>query len=150
MPVRTSLAVLALALAPLPSLAQDIARVSSDKTVAAAADAFVAAVEEAGVTVFARVDHGAGARSVGSDVGASQLVVFGSPKVGTPAIEADRLAGLALPLKVLVYEDADGRVWLAYEPPASTLGRFEGIAPDAPVIGAMAAALDRFTKAAAE
>ncbi|WP_371036758.1 DUF302 domain-containing protein [Rhodosalinus sp. FB01] len=150
MPVRTSLAALALSLAPLPSLAQDIARVSADKSVVATADAFVAAVEEAGVTVFARVDHGAGARSVGSDVGASQLVVFGSPKVGTPAIEADRLAGLALPLKVLVYEDRDGRVWLAYEPPASALGRFDGIDPDAPVIGAMAAALERFTKAAAE
>ncbi len=84
-------------------------------------------VVTAGATVFAKVDHGAGAESVGSPVGASQLLIFGNPQLGTPAIADDPLAGLVLPLKVLVYADDEGRTWIAYE---EVEGMFDGLSID--------------------
>ena len=90
-------------------------------------DALAAAMEGAGLTIFARVDHGAGAQSIGADVGASQLLVFGNPKVGTPAIQDDPVSGLFLPMKVLVYEDGTGKVMIAYEEPAEMLGPLGGV-----------------------
>lgn len=145
--MRTALAALSLAVSALPASA-DVLKVESARDVAATADALEAAVESAGATLFARIDHGAGAESVGADIGGSQLLVFGNPALGTPAIAADRLAGLYLPLKVLVYEDAEGKVWLAYEDPADTLGDL-AIPADAEVLGKMAGALKNLTTAAA-
>ena len=141
------LVIAAFLLAAPPAMAE-IVRVESARDVPATADAFAAAAEGAGATVFARIDHGAGARQVGSDVGASELVIFGNPALGTPAIEADRRAGLLLPLKVLVYEDAEGRVWLAWEPPGETLAGI-GIAPGSDFVGRMEGALRNLTAAAA-
>lgn len=109
------------------------------------AEALVTAIKAAGLTVFARVDHGAGAASVGEDVGASQLVIFGSPKVGTPAIKDDPVAGLFLPLKVLVFEDATGATMIAYEDPDAMLARLGGVSADAPYLKTMAGALAKFT-----
>lgn len=146
--MKTALAALVLALAALPAIADEIVRVESSRDVAATMEALEAAVDGAGATVFARVDHGAGARSVGSEIGDSQLLIFGNPALGTPAIEADRLAGLYLPLKVLVYEDDTGKVWLAYEPPAETLDDLD-IPGDAEVLAKMAGALETLTAAAA-
>lgn len=136
-------------LAAAPALAEDIARTPTDKSVADAVAALTAAVEGAGARVFATVDHGAGARSIGSDIGDSVLVVFGNPKVGTPVIAMDRLAGLFLPLKVLVYADADGQTWLAYEAPAAMLS---GTAADtgSEAVGRLAGALGNLTAAAAK
>lgn len=111
-------------------------------------DAMVTAMEGAGITIFARVDHGAGAASIGEDVGDMQLLIFGNPKVGTPAIKDDPAAGLYLPLKVLVYEDAMGATKIVYEEPADMLGELGGVAPDAAYLGVMAGALQRFTDAA--
>ncbi len=146
--MKTALAALALAVSALPALADEIVRLESSRDVTATMDALQAAVEGAGATVFARIDHGAGARSVGSDVGDSQLLVFGNPALGTPAIEADRLAALYLPLKVLVFEDGEGKVWLAYETPAETLDDL-AISSDAEVVAKMAGALQALTAAAA-
>ena len=55
--------------------------------VAETVESMVAAMEGAGITIFARIDHGAGAQSIGADVGEMQLLIFGNPKVGTPAIQ---------------------------------------------------------------
>lgn len=143
-------ATLAVLVAPAALSAQEILRVPTDKSVAAAADAFEAAVEPAGITVFARIDHGMGARMVDSDIGESQLIVFGTPRVGTPAIEANRLAALMLPLTVLVYEDTEGQVWLAYQAPADRLTGFDGIEADAPFVETMTGAVANFTRRAAE
>ena len=113
-------------------------------------DAMVTAMESAGITIFARVDHGAGAASIGEDVGDMQLVIFGNPKVGTPAIRDDPAAGLFLPLRVLVYEDAMGATKIVYQEPADLLGDLGGVSPDASYIGVMAGVLKRFTDAAAK
>lgn len=108
-------------------------------------DSLVATMEGAGLNIFARVDHGAGAVSVGEDVGASQLLIFGSPKVGTPAIKDDPLSGLYLPLKVLVYEDGTGKTMIAYEDPTQMLSPLGGVSTDAPYLKVMTGALGKFT-----
>lgn len=113
-------------------------------------DAMVATMESNGITIFARVDHGAGAQSIGEDIGASQVLIFGNPKVGTPAIKDDPVAGLFLPLKVLVYEDAMGATQIVYEEPAAMLGDLGGVSDDAAYLNVMAGALKNFTDAASQ
>ena len=127
----------------------DILKVKAAGDVPATMDALEAAVEGAGATVFARVDHSGGASSVGMEIPASQLLIFGNPKLGTPAMIDDPLAGLFLPLKVLVYEDGQGQVWLAYEDPEETLDDLPGISDDAGYIAKMRGALGKLTGKAA-
>jgi uncharacterized protein (DUF302 family) len=111
---RTLTAIAAtLSLLGAPLMAETITQ-ASPKSVPATMDALQAAVEGAGATVFARVNHGAGAASVDLELGDAELLIFGNPKLGTPAMQADIRAGLQLPLKVLVYAGDDGTV-VAYE-----------------------------------
>lgn len=136
-----------LALAATSATAGDNGMMRKDSAmgVAETVDSMVSAMEEAGITIFARVDHGAGAQSIGADVGEMQLLIFGNPKVGTPAIEDDPVAGLFLPLKVLVYEDAMGATKIVYEEPAAMLGKLGGVSEDAAYLQIMAGALAKFT-----
>ncbi len=79
---------------------------------------FIAAeVKAKGLTVFARIDHAAGAAEVGMPLRSTELLIFGNAKGGTPLMQANQEAGIDLPLKALVYEDATGKVWLAYDDP---------------------------------
>ncbi|AKO95623.1 MAG: DUF302 domain-containing protein [Marinovum algicola] len=125
-------------------------KVATGKSVAEAAEALAQAIEAAGATLFARVDHGAGAQKVGQDIGASELLIFGNPEVGTPAMVEAREAGLALPLKVLVYEDRQGGTWLAYEAPAERLADLADGALPSEVTDPMTGALRKLTAKAAE
>ena len=137
------------ALIALPSLASaEIVRVASAKPVAETMDALEAAVKAAGLGVVARIDHAGAAAGVGMDLKPEQLLIFGNPKVGTPAMQADPVAGLFLPLRVVVFEDADGMAWLAYQDPAAM---FEGltIPANAPFIAGMTGALGKLVATAA-
>lgn len=125
----------------------EIVTVPSGASVGATMDALQSAVEAAGAKVFARVDHGAGAKTVDADIGESQLLIFGNPEIGTPAMQADRQAGLFLPLKVLVYETADGDVLLAYETPKETFDGL-GISEDSEFLLQMNGALQRLSNKA--
>lgn len=140
----------AMMVAPAAWAADGMQRERTQKSVGAAADALEAALEEADITLFARVDHGEGARSVGRDLGEVQLLIFGTPEVGTPAMADNRLAGLVLPLRMLVYEDADEQVWLAWQDPVESLDGLDGIAADAEYIARMQGALRTFAGRAAE
>ena len=144
------LAAIAVMLAGLPALASDddLVMVESSGDVAATMDRLEAAVTGAGATVFARVDHAAGAASVEMELGPTQVLIFGNPKIGTQAMQDDPRAGLFLPMKVLVYEDGDGRTWLAYQDPAEMLDDL-AIADDAEYIGMMTGALGKLTAKAA-
>ncbi len=104
----------------------------------------VAAVEGAGGTVFARVNHAAGAERVGKSIPDAQLLIFGNPALGTLAMEQDLRAGLVLPLRVLAYQDADGNTQMTW---ASAETMFDGldIPADAEVIGKVNAALNGLT-----
>ncbi|MDO5614352.1 MAG: DUF302 domain-containing protein [Paracoccus sp. (in: a-proteobacteria)] len=137
--------------AALPVMASDddILQRQSDADVATTVGRLTAAIENAGATIFATVDHGQGARDVGADIGESQLVVFGNPRAGTPVMEKDRLAGLILPLSILVYQDASGQVWVAHESIADRLGDLDGLSDDDAAITPLAEALDRLSAVAA-
>lgn len=101
-----------------------------------------------GMTVFARVDHAAGAASAGLPLGPTELLIFGSAKAGTPLMQADQAIGIDLPLKALVYQDADGRVWVAYNNPGWLAERHGLSQTFAPTVAAMAGMLDAITKQA--
>lgn len=66
------------------------------------------------LTVFARIDHSGEAEKVGMKMRPTQLIIFGSPKGGTPLMVAAPTLAIDLPLKALVWEDADGKVWVSY------------------------------------
>jgi uncharacterized protein (DUF302 family) len=70
-----------------------------------------------GITLFALVDHSGEAEKVGMKMRPTKLLIFGSPKAGTPLMLADPHAALDLPLKILVWEDGEGKVWLSYNSP---------------------------------
>jgi uncharacterized protein (DUF302 family) len=78
----------------------------------------LAAFAKRNMTVFARIDHAAGAASAGLSLRPTEVVIFGNPKGGTALMQDRQSAGIDLPLKALVWEDADGKVWLSYNDPA--------------------------------
>ena len=67
-----------------------------------------------GVTLFALIDHSGEAGKVRMKMRPTKLLIFGSPRAGTPLMLADPHAALDLPLKILVWEDGEGKVWLSY------------------------------------
>ena len=75
-------------------------------------------LNELGVAIFARVDHSGEAERVGLQLHPTKLLIFGSPKAGTPLMQAAPTVAIDLPLKALFWEDAEGRVWLTYNDPA--------------------------------
>ncbi len=85
---------------------------------------------DAGMTLFASIDHRAGALSVGLEMPPATVIVFGNPRAGTPLMVAAPRLALDLPLRVLVRETADGKVLVAYHP-AQALTRAAGLADEA-------------------
>jgi len=79
---------------------------------------FEAEVRAKGMTVFAHVDHAAGAAAVGMPLRPTDLLIFGAAKGGTPLMQAVQSIGIDLPLKALVWQDASGTTWLSYNDPA--------------------------------
>ena len=100
-----------------------------------------------GITVFARIDHAAGAAKIGSELPATEVLLFGNPKLGTPLMQSNPMIGIDLPLKALVWEDPAGQVWLAYNQPAYLAGRHD-IKDRDKVFANMNGALDNLTNAA--
>ena len=149
--IRKTLAATTLALTTLAALpaAADIITKMSPHSVPDTIDRLETAVTEAGATVFARVDHAEGATKVDMELRPTTLLIFGNPKIGTPAMQADARAGLFLPLKALAYEDSEGKVWLTYEDPVMM---FEGldIKANAEFIAGMTAALQKLSEAATQ
>jgi uncharacterized protein (DUF302 family) len=104
-------------------------------------DRLAAVATANGLTVFARVDHAAGAAAVGLPLRPTELLVFGNAKGGTPLMQAAQTIGIDLPLKALVYADAAGKTWLAYNDPA-WLAQRHGLGQEVePTVKALTAAL---------
>jgi uncharacterized protein (DUF302 family) len=121
-------------------------RVSANETL----ERLLAALAARKLTVFARVDHAAGAASVGLPLRATEVVIFGNPKGGTALMQDRQLAGIDLPLKALVFEDADGRAWLAYNDPAWIAERHGLGAASAAAVKAMAELLGAIAREATQ
>ena len=103
--------------------ANGIINVKSRFSVAETIDRLVEAVTGAGLVVFARIDHGAGALEIGAPLRPTELLIFGNPKGGTPLMQDRQLAGIELPVKALAWEDEQGKVWLSYNDPHWIAGR---------------------------
>ncbi len=143
--MRTLITAAALALAS-PAVAGEYTSIKADGSVTDAADRLVAAVEGAGATVFARVPHSKGAMSVEMELQDAELVIFGNPKLGTPALQQDIKAGLVLPLRVLIHDDG-GTTMITYETVDSMFNGLD-IAADAEFRKVMTGALGKLTGAA--
>jgi uncharacterized protein (DUF302 family) len=117
-------------------------------SVKATIDRLEAALKGAAVGVFARIDHAAGAASVGMPLRPTEVLIFGNPKAGTPLMQANQTIGLDLPLRVLAWEDAVGDVWVSYNDPVWLAGRHGLGETAAPPVQALATALAKFVEAA--
>ena len=82
------------------------------------ADRLEAAAKAKGLTIFARIDHGAGAEAAGLPLRPTIPVIFGNARGGTPLMQAAQAAGIDLPLKALAWEDATGKTWLSWNEPS--------------------------------
>jgi uncharacterized protein (DUF302 family) len=102
----------------------------------------LAALAKRDLTVFARIDHAANAAAVGMPLRPTEVVLFGNPKGGTALMQDQQRAGIDLPLKALVWQDAEGKVWLSYNAP-------DWIAARAGLGAASAGAVTAMTKALA-
>ena len=94
-----------------------IQRITSQHSVAATLERLEALLKERGVMIFARIDFSGDAARAGLTMRPEQMLIFGNPKAGTPLMQAVPAAGIDLPLKALVWEDAEGRTQLAYYDP---------------------------------
>jgi len=95
-----------------------IIKIQSAHSVPETINKLEAVLRKKGMTIFKRVDHAAGANKVGLKIRATELLIFGNPKVGTPLMQCSQTAALDLPQKALAYKDKNGQVWLAYNAPA--------------------------------
>ncbi len=100
-----------------------IVRLASSHSVAATAQRLEGLLRERGVLIFAHIDFAADAARAGLAMRPEQLLIFGNPKAGTPLMQTEPVAGLDLPLKALIFEDASGATWIAYNDPAYILRR---------------------------
>jgi uncharacterized protein (DUF302 family) len=92
-------------------------------SVPATVDRVIAALGRRGVTVFARIDHAAGARKAGLELPDEELLIFGDPRAGTVLMQADATVGYELPLRVLVW-DAGGQTMIGYRQPTELRNDF--------------------------
>jgi len=86
-------------------------------------DRLVAEIGAKGLQVFARIDHAAGAAEVDLTLRPTELIIFGNARGGTPLMEASQTTGIDLPLKVLVWKEAEGKIWLSYNEPSWIIQR---------------------------
>jgi len=102
-----------------------------------------------GMTVFARIDHAAGAAEVGLELAPTELIIFGNARGGTPLMQAVQTVGIDLPLKVLVWQDATNKTWLSYNEPGWIAQR-HNIANAERVVNSMGTALSAMARTAAD
>lgn len=101
-----------------PAFAADgLVALKSPHAAKATMDRLEKALKEKGLTIFARIDHSAGAAKIGKQLRPTELLIFGNPQGGTPFMECAQTAGIDLPLKALVWQDTSGQVWLGYNDP---------------------------------
>ena len=111
--------------AVLPGSAEDNGIVSkpSNHSVDQTVENLKNILQSKGITIFAVIDHSGEAEKVGMKMPPTKLLIFGSPKAGTPLMLAAPSIAIDLPLKILVWEDGRGKVWLSYNSPEYIMKR---------------------------
>ena len=121
--------------------------VKSAHDVKTTADRLETMLKQKGMNVFSRINHAQGAQKIGKELRPTELVIFGNPKVGTPLMQCAQSVGIDLPQKALIWQDAQGQVWLSYNDPNYLVERHH-ITGCGEVIKKVGKALDNFAKAA--
>lgn len=132
---------------PAVATADDIIKKASAHSVQKTMDSFVALIKSKGMGVFARVDHKENAAGVNMKMNDSQVLIFGNPKGGTVLMKKDPAVSLDLPLRVAVYKDDNGKVWLSYHNPQSLKDSYD-VSAAAKVLNKVEGGLDKLTTAA--
>ncbi|MDP3189069.1 MAG: DUF302 domain-containing protein [Moraxellaceae bacterium] len=110
-------------------------------------DRFENVLKQKGIMVVARLSHDANADKVGIQLSPTHLILFGNPMLGSHFFTSRQTAGIDLPMKVLVWEDAQGKVWLGYNDPIYIANR-HGITDRNEIVGQMTGVLNNLTNAA--
>lgn len=116
----------------MPTFASDhLITLESQNSVADTANKFAQLVEEKGLRLFARIDHAANAASADLELNPTEVILFGNPNAGTVLMQCAASAAIDLPQRVLVWQDANGKVSLSYTNPAfmKELHKIEGCDP---------------------
>lgn len=100
-----------------------IVKIKSAYTVENTMNRLEVALKEKGMTIFSRINHASGAKSVGKELRPTQLLIFGNPEIGTKLMQCKQAIGIDLPLKALVFEGEAGQVWLTYNNPTYIAAR---------------------------
>jgi uncharacterized protein (DUF302 family) len=109
---------------------------------------FEAEVRAKGMTVFAHIDHAAGAAAVGLSLRPTELLIFGNARSGTPLMESVQTIGIDLPLRTLVWQDASGITWLSYNDP-QWLAKRHRLTPEVgSTVGILTTALNQMARSA--
>ena len=122
---------------------EGIVKIPSHHSVDETVDKLKTILKSKGVTLFAVVDHSGEAEKVGMKMPPTKLLIFGSPKAGTPLMLAAPSAAIDLPLKILVAEDAQGKAWISYNSADYLKERHglpDNLLPNIAVVQALAAA----------
>ena len=126
------------------SAGEGLVTVKSSYKAKETADRVERLAKERGMTLFDRIDHAA----VGMSLRPTEVLIFGNPKGGTPLMTCEQRAGIDLPLKMLVWEDGNGTVWIGYSDPEDLKGRY-GITGCDEVLGKMRGFLGKLASDAA-
>ena len=111
-------------------------------------DRLEAEIRSKGLTIFAQIDHAAGAAEVGLTLRPTNLIIFGNARGGTPLMQAAQTVGIDLPLKAVVWEDAAGKTWISYNEP-NWIAQRHGLADEQAVVNKMADLLSAVSTTAA-
>ena len=101
-----------------PGMDNGIVSVPASRSVDRTVEGLEKLLQAKGVKLFALVDHSGEAEKAGLQMRPTKLVIFGNPNAGTPLMTASPSAAIDLPLKILVWEDGNGKVWVSYNSPA--------------------------------
>lgn len=144
--IPSSATVLLFAVTSAAAAGNGMIAVESPHSPEATMNRFESIVEEQGLNVFARINHTEGADSIDMELRPTELLIFGNPQGGTPFMQCAQTVGIDLPLKALVWEDADGKVWLGYNDPTWIATRH--FAGDCPPVKNLSEALEKMSAAA--
>ena len=142
-----SFAIFILVVSSYVSAEESLITLESEYSAKETADRFESIIKDKGLTLFARIDHKKNASNVNLELRATEVIIFGNPKIGTPLMLCAQNAAIDLPQKVLITEDSEKKVWLSYNNPAYIKARHDIQGCDK-VINKITAVLNKLSLAA--
>lgn len=134
---------------PIVGSASDIVKKTSKHSVKETMDKFEKLIKSKGMSVFARIDHTKNAAGIDMKMNDAEVLIFGNPKGGTVLMKNDVAVSLDLPLRVAVYKDADGKVWISYHNPQGLKDNYD-VAKASKVLDKVEGGLGKLTTAASK